>query len=45
VDGTIRRIDPSTNDVVAIIRVGNRPAAITVSADAVWVAVQAPLSQ
>ena len=39
-DGTVSRIDPSTNSVVATIRVGNSPLGIAVGAGYVWVTVQ-----
>ena len=41
-DGTVSRIDPATNEVVATIEVGNAPAGIAVGDGFVWVAVQAP---
>jgi YVTN family beta-propeller protein len=40
-DGTVSRIDPRTNEVVATIRLGNSPRAIAVGGGAVWVTVQA----
>jgi YVTN family beta-propeller protein len=40
-NGTVSRIDPQTNDVVATIRVGNSPQAIAVGGGAVWITVQA----
>ena len=40
--GTVSRIDPSTNDVVATIETGNAPSGITVAEDFVWVAVRSP---
>src|SRR5439155_6947853 len=36
-DGTISRIEPSTNRVSAVIRVGSSPGAIVVGEDGVWV--------
>jgi YVTN family beta-propeller protein len=39
--GTVSRIDPVTNEVVATIKVGNAPSGITFGDDAVWVSVQA----
>ncbi len=41
-DGTVSRIDPHTNKVVATIRLGNSPRAIVVGGGAVWVTVRAP---
>src|SRR6266542_4446544 len=40
-DGTVSRIDPQTNEVVATIRLGNSPQAIAVGGGGVWVTVQA----
>jgi YVTN family beta-propeller protein len=40
-DGTVSRIDPQSNTVVATIRIGNSPQGIAVGAGAVWVSVQA----
>jgi YVTN family beta-propeller protein len=40
-DGTVSRIDPHTNEVVATIRLGKSPQAIAVGGGAVWVTVQA----
>jgi YVTN family beta-propeller protein len=40
-DGTVSRIDPQTNEVVATIRLGNSPKAIAVGGGEVWVTVQA----
>jgi YVTN family beta-propeller protein len=37
-DGTVSRIEPSTNRVSAVIRVGSSPGAIAVGEDGVWVA-------
>jgi YVTN family beta-propeller protein len=41
-DGTVSRIDPTTNNVVQTIGVGNAPAGIAVANGLVWVAAQAP---
>jgi YVTN family beta-propeller protein len=38
-DGTLSRIDPSTNRVVATIHVGGQPESVAVGGGAVWVAV------
>jgi YVTN family beta-propeller protein len=40
-DGTVSRIDPRSNKIIATIRVGNSPRGIAVGAGAVWVSVQA----
>jgi len=40
-DGTVSRIDPRTDEVVATIPLGNSPQAIAVGGGAVWVTVQA----
>ncbi|MHB8469067.1 MAG: adenylate/guanylate cyclase domain-containing protein [Gaiellaceae bacterium] len=40
--GTVTRIDPATSKVIATIRVGGRPTAITVGDGLVWVTVEAP---
>jgi YVTN family beta-propeller protein len=37
-EGTVTRVDPTTNDVIATIDVGPNPSDITVGAGAVWVA-------
>jgi YVTN family beta-propeller protein len=42
--GTVSRIDPETNEVVATIAVGNRPVGIAVGASNVWVSVQEPVT-
>ena len=39
---TVSRIDPSTNKVVATIKIGNAPAGIAEEAGLLWVAVQSP---
>src|SRR5215207_2183310 len=36
-DGTVARIDPATNRVVARVQVGGQPYGITAGADSVWV--------
>ena len=41
VDGTVSRIDPSSNDVVATIRVGQTPYQIAPAGGGMWVATQA----
>ncbi|MGH2463386.1 MAG: hypothetical protein ACRDFZ_07190, partial [Candidatus Limnocylindria bacterium] len=38
-DGTVSRIDPTTNEVVQIITIGGSPVGIAVGGDTVWVAV------
>jgi YVTN family beta-propeller protein len=38
IDGTVSRIDPSTNRVVATIRVGANPKQLAVGAGSVWAA-------
>jgi YVTN family beta-propeller protein len=40
-DGTVSRIDPESNKVIATIHIGNNPQGIAVGAGAVWVSVQA----
>jgi YVTN family beta-propeller protein len=40
-DGTVSRIDPRSNKVIATIRLGNSPQGIAVGAGAVWVSMQA----
>jgi YVTN family beta-propeller protein len=40
-DGTVSRIDPQSNKVIATIHVGSSPQRIAVGAGAVWVSVQA----
>jgi YVTN family beta-propeller protein len=40
-DGTVSRIDPQSNHVIATIRVGHSPQGIAVGAGSVWVSVQA----
>jgi YVTN family beta-propeller protein len=40
-DGTVSRIDPQSNKVIATIRIGSSPQGIAVGAGAVWVSVQA----
>ena len=40
-DGTVSRIDPQSNKVIATIHVGSSPQGIAVGAGAVWVSVQA----
>jgi YVTN family beta-propeller protein len=40
-DGTVSRIDPRSNKVIATIRIGSSPQGIAVGAGAVWVSVQA----
>jgi YVTN family beta-propeller protein len=40
-DGTVSRIDPRSNKVVATIHIGSSPQGIAVGAGAVWVSVQA----
>jgi YVTN family beta-propeller protein len=39
-DGSVSRIDPSTNDVVETIAVGNRPQGIAVADGLLWVTVR-----
>lgn len=39
-DGTVSRIDPRTNHVIATIPVGHRPQGIAIAAGAVWVTVR-----
>ena len=41
-DGSVSRIDPATNAVVAIIRIGGAPQGIAVSGNTVWVSVAEP---
>jgi YVTN family beta-propeller protein len=41
-DGTVTKVDPGTDDVVATIKTGNYPAGIAAGGGAVWVTVQAP---
>ena len=41
-DGTVWRIDSTTNEVDRKIDVGNAPAGVVVADGVVWVAVQAP---
>ena len=41
-DGTVSRIDPSTDDVTQTIEVGERPEGLAFGGGAVWVTVQAP---
>ena len=41
-DGSVSRIDPTTNEVVRTIDIGNAPAGIAVANGLVWVAAQAP---
>ena len=40
-DGTVSRIDPETNKVVATITVGHSPGSVGVGYGRVWVAVRA----
>ena len=40
--GTLSRIDPATNEVVATVDVGNRPSGVAVGNGDVWVTIQAP---
>ena len=40
-DGTVSRIDPESNNVIATIHVGSSPQGIAVGAGVVWVTVQA----
>ena len=42
-DGTVSRIDPATNDVVATVEVGNDPRRVAVGDDEVWVTVREPV--
>jgi YVTN family beta-propeller protein len=39
-DGTVTRIDPSMNKVVATIRIGNVPTGVAVAYGRVWVTIQ-----
>lgn len=39
-DGTVSRIDPATNEVVATIEVGHRPLGVAVGNGLVWVTVR-----
>jgi YVTN family beta-propeller protein len=41
-DGTVSRIDPAKNTVVATIKVGGRPVGIAAGPGLVWFTVQAP---
>jgi YVTN family beta-propeller protein len=41
-EGTVWRIDPRTNDVVAKIEVGNAPSGLAFADGQVWLTVQAP---
>jgi YVTN family beta-propeller protein len=41
-DGTVTRIDPRTNRVLATIPVGGRPQPITIAEGRAWVTVDAP---
>jgi DNA-binding beta-propeller fold protein YncE len=40
--GTVSRIDPTTNDVVATIEIGNAPAGLVAAGGFVWVTAQKP---
>jgi YVTN family beta-propeller protein len=40
-DGTVSRVDPATNEVVATIEVGRHPDHIAAGEGGVWVAVHA----
>jgi YVTN family beta-propeller protein len=39
-DGTVTRVDPTTNELVGTIEVGASPTALAADSDGVWVAVQ-----
>jgi YVTN family beta-propeller protein len=41
-EGTVSRIDPATNTVIATIPIGGAPQGIAVSGTTVWVAVAEP---
>jgi branched-chain amino acid transport system substrate-binding protein len=44
-DGTVTRIDPKTNQIASVIRIGNTPQAVAVGPDAVWVTVTGSCSR
>jgi YVTN family beta-propeller protein len=41
-DGTVSRIDPDRNEVVATIAIGREPRRIAAGGKAVWVSIAAP---
>jgi YVTN family beta-propeller protein len=41
-DGTVSRVDPETDKVIATIHVGNAPSGIAAAGGRVWVTVRAP---
>ena len=41
-DGTVSRIDPEANEVVATIAVGNAPSGLAFADGQIWLTVQSP---